>query len=199
MVENCALGETRGAFGIAYPGHQDGMADDAMNPKQSRFVAEYLKDSNATQAAIRAGYSAKTAGSQGHALLKNHEISSAIHKRSDRIADKAFDEAQITRGWIVERLVRNYEAAFAGQPVVDRYGKPTGQNIQKIGDANKALELLGKTRSDVFVEAKQADTNVTLILGNLYQMVQGRTANVVDARNAGIPRLESERPALAAE
>lgn len=170
-----------------------------MNPKQSRFVAEYLKDSNATQAAIRAGYSKKTARQQASDLLTKPDIAAAVKKRTARADERAFDEAMIDRKWIVERLVRNYDAAFAGQPVMDRYGKPTGQNIQKIGDANKALELLGKTRSDVFVEAKQADTNVTLILGNLYQMVQGRTANVVDARNAGIPRLESERPALAAE
>lgn len=170
-----------------------------MNPKQARFVAEYLKDSNATQAAIRAGYSKGSAQVTGSRLLSNAMVAEAIQKRAARLDEAAFDEALITRGWIVERLVRNYDAAFRGQPVLDRYGNPTGQMIQKIGDANKALELLGRTRSDVFVEAKQADTNINLILGNLYQMVQGRTANVVDARNTGIVSIEPQRPALAAE
>ncbi len=50
-----------------------------MTHKQSIFVAEYLKDMNATQAAIRAGYSPKTAYSIGQRLLKNVEISKAIH------------------------------------------------------------------------------------------------------------------------
>ena len=44
-----------------------------MTAKQKRFCNEYLIDCNATQAAIRAGYSAKTAYSVGQRLLKNVE------------------------------------------------------------------------------------------------------------------------------
>ena len=51
-----------------------------MNSKQLRFVSEYLVDSNATQAAIRAGYSARTAYSQGCRLLKNVEVSASIQQ-----------------------------------------------------------------------------------------------------------------------
>ena len=46
--------------------------------KQERFVQEYLIDLNATQAAIRAGYSKKTAGAQAHKLLKKPEILEAL-------------------------------------------------------------------------------------------------------------------------
>ncbi len=49
-----------------------------MTPKQERFVEEYLIDLNATQAAIRAGYSAKTAYSIGQRLLKEVETAEAI-------------------------------------------------------------------------------------------------------------------------
>lgn len=49
-----------------------------LNPKQQRFVDEYLVDLNATQAAIRAGYSVDTAGSIGHENLKKPEIQLAI-------------------------------------------------------------------------------------------------------------------------
>lgn len=52
-----------------------------LNDKQRKFAEEYLVDLNATQAAIRAGYSAKTAGSQGERLLKNVEIQSYLQKR----------------------------------------------------------------------------------------------------------------------
>lgn len=52
-----------------------------MNPRQTRFVAEYLVDLNATQAAIRAGYNPKTAYSIGHRLLtRNPEIGPAVAK-----------------------------------------------------------------------------------------------------------------------
>jgi phage terminase small subunit len=49
-----------------------------LTPKQERFVAEYLVDLNATQAAIRAGYSAKTADVQGPRLLGNVGVAEAI-------------------------------------------------------------------------------------------------------------------------
>ena len=49
-----------------------------MTPKQIRFVTEYLVDLNATQAALRAGYSARTAPQQGARLLKNVDVQAAI-------------------------------------------------------------------------------------------------------------------------
>ena len=49
-----------------------------LTAKQARFTEEYLVDLNATQAAKRAGYSEKTAGSQGQRLLKNVEVAAAI-------------------------------------------------------------------------------------------------------------------------
>lgn len=49
-----------------------------MDDRQRRFVAEYLVDLNATQAAIRAGYSKRTASSAGWRLLRNVEIQKAI-------------------------------------------------------------------------------------------------------------------------
>ena len=52
--------------------------DDGLTAQQRSFVAEYLKDNNATQAAIRAGYSKKTAYSIGQRLLKKVEIAQAI-------------------------------------------------------------------------------------------------------------------------
>ena len=53
----------------------------ALNDRQRKFVEEYLIDFNATQAAIRAGYSKRTAYSQGSRLLKNVEVSDFVEKR----------------------------------------------------------------------------------------------------------------------
>jgi phage terminase small subunit len=57
-----------------------------LTPKQQRFVEEYLVDLNATQAAVRAGYSAKVANREGTRLLSNAVISLAILKRQERRA-----------------------------------------------------------------------------------------------------------------
>lgn len=66
-----------------------------MTPKQQSFVDEYLIDLNATQAAIRAGYSAKTAEQQGPRLLGNVEIAAALQAalaaRSERTKITADD------------------------------------------------------------------------------------------------------------
>jgi phage terminase small subunit len=51
---------------------------DGLTPRQARFVEEYLVDSNATQAAIRAGFSAKTAPQSASRLLTNVKIAAAI-------------------------------------------------------------------------------------------------------------------------
>jgi phage terminase small subunit len=68
-------------------------------PKQRAFVREYLVDLNATQAAIRAGYSEATAYSQGQRLLKNVEVEKAVSaamklraERTDITADKVLQE-----------------------------------------------------------------------------------------------------------
>lgn len=49
-----------------------------MTPKQQRFIEEYLVDLNATQAAIRAGYSGRSAEVEGHRLLRNAKVLGAI-------------------------------------------------------------------------------------------------------------------------
>jgi phage terminase small subunit len=70
-----------------------------LTAKQKRFVEEYLIDLNATQAAIRAGYSEDTAGAIGHENLKKPEIQDAISeaqaarsKRTEITADRVLQE-----------------------------------------------------------------------------------------------------------
>lgn len=72
----------------------------SLNDRQTRFVQEYCKDFNATQAAIRAGYSEKTAGQQAHELLKNVEIAEAVEERKEQLAALAeIDGAWVLRQW----------------------------------------------------------------------------------------------------
>ena len=58
----------------------------ALTARQQRFVEEYLIDLNASQAAVRAGYSAKTAGQFGYQLLQKPSILAAIQEGMDKRA-----------------------------------------------------------------------------------------------------------------
>lgn len=71
----------------------------ALTPKQARFVEEYLVDLNATQAAIRAGYSPDTAYSTGHENLKKPEIEKAIQAAQQKRSERT----QINQDWVLQR------------------------------------------------------------------------------------------------
>lgn len=73
-----------------------------MTPKQQRFVDEYLVDLNATQAAIRAGYSERTAYSQGQRLLKNVEVAVALREAMEARAKRVRADADQVLAWIQE-------------------------------------------------------------------------------------------------
>ena len=60
-----------------------------MNERQRRFVAEYLKDGNGTQAAIRAGFSENGAAVQATRLLKNAKVRSAIEAERAPVLERA--------------------------------------------------------------------------------------------------------------
>lgn len=72
-----------------------------MTPKQQMFVKEYLIDLNATQAAIRAGYSAKNADKIGSQLLGKTSVFAAIEKAQDKRAGKVGIDAE----YVLNRLV----------------------------------------------------------------------------------------------
>lgn len=130
-----------------------------LNPKQAAFVREYLIDRNATQAAIRAGYSAKTARSVGSENLTKPDIRAAIDAESAKLAE----EVGVTAKEIISEL-RRIGFADAGQ-ILDERGVCRSLNempedirrcissVKFSGDGgtevkfwpkNNALELLGK-------------------------------------------------------
>lgn len=83
--------------------------EKALTPKQARFVEEYLIDLNATQAAIRAGYSKKTARQAGAENLTKPVIAEAVSaaqkSRSERV--------KIDADWVLDRLAMEAEADMA--------------------------------------------------------------------------------------
>ena len=71
-----------------------------LNDKQAAFVREYVVDKNGKQAAIRAGYSAKTAEAQASRLLSNAKVRAAVDAALKVVAEKTETEAE----WIRRRL-----------------------------------------------------------------------------------------------
>lgn len=74
----------------------------SLEPRQQRFVEEYLKDLNATEAVKRAGYSARGASVQGARLLANVSIAAAI----DKAIEKRSKRVQVQADDVVTELAR---------------------------------------------------------------------------------------------
>lgn len=129
-----------------------------LTPKQSRFVEEYLVDLNATQAAVRAGYSERTANEQGARLLANVSVAQAIAAAQDERSSRTqMDADQVLRelGQIgffdpaALRGVRGPEDVAALPPEVRRVivgwsWDKHGNFVVKLASKMTALELLGR-------------------------------------------------------
>ena len=113
-----------------------------LTAKESKFIDEYLIDLNATQAAIRAGYSQKTAKEIGYENLTKPHIAEEIKKRQEKLQEKT----QITQEWVINRLklLSDYNAETIEVP----FGSGDNAIIQKrmrdAAVATRNTELLGK-------------------------------------------------------
>lgn len=139
------------------------MSEKELTDKQEMFCQEYLKDLNATQASVRAGYSKKNADKIGPELLGNTRVASRIQELMDKRSAKteitaetvlkellllakvdlkgAFDES----GNIlpIHEIPEEVRRCIAGiETIVDREGDITKK--LKLWDKPKSLELLGK-------------------------------------------------------
>ena len=146
-----------------------------LTDKQKRFVEEYLVDLNATQAAIRAGYSEKTAMEQGYQLLQKTSVQKAIEEAQN----KRLERIQISQDEVIRRLIENADIASGKKAIVltqtrksgdgEIVGDDVAQFVYEPSSVNKALELLGKhlgmfaNKVDVTTDGKPLPTviNVT--------------------------------------
>lgn len=134
-----------------------------MTPKQAAFVREYLIDLNGKEAAIRAGYSAKTAKELAYKLMHSPAVLAAIKKTMDERARRV----KVDADWVLRRLHDEATADIAQLyddagnllpvkqwPMVFRQGLVVGVDIEddqgvkvrkiKMLDRTKTIELLGK-------------------------------------------------------
>lgn len=93
---------------------------NGLTPKQAAFVAEYLVDLNATQAAIRAGYSRRTAKSQGQRLLTNVDVADAIKAGKEKRAERV----ELTQDYVLSTIMETVDRCRQAVPVTDKLGNP---------------------------------------------------------------------------
>ena len=119
-----------------------------LTPKQQRFIDEYLIDLNATQAAIRAGYSPRTARAIACENLAKPDIQEAIAKAKIERSEATKIDAE----WVLKQAVELFERCMqhvrpaknpkTGKPLIDDDGNAL--YVFNTGGAARALELVGK-------------------------------------------------------
>ena len=102
-----------------------------MTPKQHKFCDEYIKTGNATQSAINAGYSKKTAKQIGQENLTKLDIKTYINWRMETIADNTIATAEETLG-ILTKIVRGEHT--------EQVTTAEGEIIEKHPDTNQVIK-----------------------------------------------------------
>ena len=138
--------------------------DKKLTGKQKRFCDEYLIDCNATQAAIRAGYSPKTAKQIGQRMLTNVDLKAYIDEQLERIHNEKTADAQ--------EVLEYLTAVMRGQHT-EQTLQLIGDGVQKIADIDvsakerlKAAELIGK-RYGMFKDGLNVDLEPVVIINDL--------------------------------
>lgn len=130
-----------------------------MKEKQKRFCEEYLVDCNATQAAIRTGYSEKTARAIGQRLLTNVDIKKYIDQQLQKLKNEKIADAQ---------EVLEYLTSVMRGEQKEQVALLTGEGCQELvqkdisaKDRIKAAELIGK-RYGLFTEKLELQGETTI-------------------------------------
>lgn len=132
-----------------------------MTGKQIRFCDEYLIDLNATQAAIRAGYSEKTAKAIGCELLTKPDIQTYIQEQLDSIHNKKTADALEVIEYLTS-VMRGEHTEQALQLVGDGVQIICNINVSA-KDRLKAAELIGK-RYGLFTDRMDLNTTPPIVI-----------------------------------
>ena len=132
-----------------------------LNERQKRFCEEYIVDSNATQAAIRAGYSERTANEQGARLLAKDSVKSYIRELMDEKKDDTIASAMEVMQYLTS-VIRGQSRSH----VLARNDLGAEYILEKPPDEKerlKAAELMGK-RHQLFTDKVKVDGNMPVMI-----------------------------------
>jgi phage terminase small subunit len=116
-----------------------------LTAKQDMFCREYIIDLNATQAAIRAGYSERTARVTASNLLAKPNIAARVK----HLKDKRAEELELDAYWVLKRLKDISDRSMQAEPVME-FDRNSGEMVETgeyefdSNGANKSTELIGK-------------------------------------------------------
>lgn len=125
-----------------------------LTPKQQAFVDEYLIDLNATQAALRAGYSERTAYSQGQRLLKHVEVQQAIQQAQQERKQRT----QVDADRVLLELSRIAFSDVMEHYEADEFGRLSLTDTAPSGASAAVASIKRKTRT---FTTKEGDTTTT--------------------------------------
>ena len=129
-----------------------------LTQKQQRFVDEYIISGNATQAAIKAGYSKRTAKQAGTENLSKPYLKAAIDKRNAEIkTEKTADMTEVMEYLTSVMRGKQTESVATAKGVYN--GVPVGAK-----DRIKAAELIGK-RNGAWTDKKEINGNLDIDIG----------------------------------
>lgn len=116
-----------------------------LSAKQEMFCREYLVDLNATQAAIRAGYSERSARANGPRLLTNADVAARVKE----LQEERMQQLGLDAYWVLKRLKDISDRAMQAEPIVEwdhlnHEYKETGEYQFDGASANRSTELIGK-------------------------------------------------------
>lgn len=144
---------------------------------RSRFAKEYTVDLNGTQAAIRAGYSEKSAHVTACRLLKDAKVQAAIQKE---IAKRS-QRTEITQDFVLNGLKALTLKCEATVPILDKKGLLVGARIAEPNAAVRGYELLGK-HLKLFTDKVEHSGNMSNLSD---EEVDAKLEALLEARSGG--------------
>lgn len=149
------------------------MTNNKLTPRQARFAEEYLVDLNATQAAIRAGYSKKTAQEQGSRLLSNVIVSAAIQAAKAARSKRT----EITQDMVLRELAK---IGFSDIRKVIKWGETTVR--ADVDDDGKEVER--PYHGIALIDSNEIDDDTAAAIAEVSEGREGLRVKLHDKKSA---------------
>lgn len=146
----------------------------ALTAKQQRFVDEYLIDLNATQAAIRVGYSKKTADQQASRLLTNVKVREYLAQRQ---ADRA-NRTEITQDMVLKELAK---IGFSDIRKIVRWGET---QVRMVDGEDDGPEDMVPYHGLALIDSAEVDDSTAAAIAEVSQSRDGLKVKLHDKKGA---------------
>ena len=114
------------------------------NGTYEQFAHLIANGESPAKAYVLCGYSNNGATQSGNRLLRKPEVSARVKELKTAVSERRVEKIAVDRTWVISMLIESVQRAMQVEPVRNREGNPIAQYRYQAGEANKALELLGK-------------------------------------------------------